>query len=650
MDNLQVDNYHGLGYRIYGVKDCATDQGLKRITLEDRKPVLHLDFDLLCLDESQDTTPVIYAFNRKIIRDNKSAAKNIQHIVLGDPRQVLSKTTCLHHLTVYSQEIYTYNYADKHFLTMANSAFPSTRDWTRIEHRTSYRAPIPHVEFINRQLLNPRDTPFIGVKQGPRPCHLLCDSKSDTPLRELLRYVGLLDPSKILVTSPSIRSKQTPVRSLANRLAIQRPDISCYIPASDEEELSSTFSEGKLLFCTYHQAKGIQREAVIMFGFDTSYYKFYARDEDQSTISNAQYVGVTRSSQHLTVIHDVHNDFLPFLDQSTLPEHCEMVIQRPPTADPKGPEKQNGHYAVTDLTRHVPEAVMSHCFNGFFSLTLERPAAKHRVYPPTEITLENGLREGVADITGSAIPAIFEFRSRGTCTLLQKVQKELRDNIKNSSPTTKDKEFEHPFRHLPPELSARLLGFRPETMTLADFLLVANAWNASTSRYIHKLLKIKRYDWLEEKHVAPAMEVLRKLISSRARYEQDVRGPVNVSTPAGPSIHGQIDVIDGLIVWEVKWTDSSRPEHALQLACYAGLDSRRNPQRIYKLLHVPTGQIVVMHQTGEDGYQRLLEKLVRVRAQGNRGLGLTDGAFREELEREFRGFLSGLNIPVWLNS
>jgi hypothetical protein len=88
-ENLQVDNYHGLGYHVYDAEDCATDQGLKRLVLEDTERVQPLDFDLLCLDELQDATPIIYAFIRKLIRDNESD-KNLQYVVLGDPRQVPS--------------------------------------------------------------------------------------------------------------------------------------------------------------------------------------------------------------------------------------------------------------------------------------------------------------------------------------------------------------------------------------------------------------------------------------------------------------------------------------------------------------------------------------------------------------------------------
>ena len=37
IDNLQVDNYHALAYHVYGAKDAITDQGLKRVVLEDMR-------------------------------------------------------------------------------------------------------------------------------------------------------------------------------------------------------------------------------------------------------------------------------------------------------------------------------------------------------------------------------------------------------------------------------------------------------------------------------------------------------------------------------------------------------------------------------------------------------------------------------------
>lgn len=373
---------------------------------------------------------------------------------------------------------------------MTESAFKSDRPWESINHTTSYRATNELVRFYNNQLFDPSDTPLNAIKKGERPRYLLCNSYSDVPLEELRRYLLFLDPSEILILAPSIKSRRSPIKNLANKIASQYPSISCHIPTFDEEKLSPELLEGKLLFCTYHQAKGIERKAVLMFCFDTSYYKFYDRAGDKTAITNAQYVGVTRSSQYLTLIHDASYDYLPFLHRDTLSDHCHVIIDRHPLPDvPEDPEEKTklSGFTVTNLTRNISEAATSYCFNGFFVPDLERPPAKYRVYPPTKIRLENGSLETVADITGAAIPAIYEYKSRETCTLLQIVQKELISVAKNVG-VPSAKAGEHPFTYIPTPLREKLLRLTPATMNLSDFLLVANAANAAVSGYIHKLL------------------------------------------------------------------------------------------------------------------------------------------------------------------
>ena len=48
-----------------------------------------------------------------------------------------------------------------------------------------------------------------------------------------------------------------------------------YVPVSDDEVLDQDVMRGKLVFSTFHQTKGLQRKAVLVFNFDESYYKYY---------------------------------------------------------------------------------------------------------------------------------------------------------------------------------------------------------------------------------------------------------------------------------------------------------------------------------------------------------------------------------------
>ena len=45
-----------------------------------------------------------------------------------------------------------------------------------------------------------------------------------------------------------------------------------------EEKISEYDFKGKIVFSTFHQVKGLEREVVFVFSFDESYYKFYGLD------------------------------------------------------------------------------------------------------------------------------------------------------------------------------------------------------------------------------------------------------------------------------------------------------------------------------------------------------------------------------------
>lgn len=526
----------------------------------------------------------------------------------------------------------------------------SPRSWTTIAQSTSYRATTGQVDFFNNQLLGPSDNRLIAVRKGERPRYLICDSYSHRPLEELKHYLKVLDPADILVVAPSIYSPRSPIRQLANEVALNYPNIHCHIPLDEENNLPKELLKGKLLFCTYHQAKGIEREAVIMFCFDTSYHKFYNRDGDKTRSSNAQYVGATRGRQYLTLIHDKSHDYLQFLDRKTLPYYCDKVGDKEPSPITVKEYEENQkprRYTVTDLTKHLSDAVTSYCFHSL-DLELESPSGKQRLYVPTTVHLEKDVQEAVADITGTALTAILEHRWQGKCSLLAHVQKLLNEHTSDDHPSTETEHDprEHPFRRLPVALREKLLNLSPETMILSDFLLVANAANAATSGYLYKLLKIKDYNWLNQKHVDIAESIIRhKDISRRAIFERLIRRSVSLTDNHNVKIYGQIDVIDDRTVWELKWTDELKPKHVLQLACYAAMF----PERVYKLLHVPTGKVVVVRPKGQ-GFQNVLEKLVMVKTEGNGSLGLTDEAFKKELHGErFERFIDDSVVPSWLS-
>lgn len=638
-NNITVYTYHRFGCEFYS-SECFTDQGLKRVLENDMQPRRVIPpFDILVLDEQQDMNPILYEFVRKVTRDATGGGLP-QFLFLGDPLQ----------------EIYTFNNADIRFLTMAkeglfqNSCDGGVRanemDWTEIRQTTSYRMTKQIAKFINEQVLRPPEgEEILTVKnyENPRPRYLICDISSDGPLCEILRLVNLgVSPSQIIVLVPSLR-KGNSIRHLANQLALRHPSIPVHISINDDFEVSPLVIQGKVVFATYHQAKGIEREAAIVFGFDRSYHTFYRAK--QQSVDNPQYVAITRASTHLVVIHDSRYEYLPFIDRETLHESCEVVQLQDITPKEIKDSAQTG-WAVTSLTRNISDLAISDCF-PMLELGLVGTPELCRYWPATEIEVRKDIWECVADITGTAIPAIYEWQAQATCSSFSRIFRTLRK-----------KSLSGPLKLLPPEHIQRLRGLEKKVtagaLDIADILYLANVSNAVQSGYIVKVLSIpfEKYTWFTTAHAKTVYFTLRKHIPTSASYENDMmRTFYDVRVDGDPvRVFGRTDVSTCDRVWEVKWTMTLRPEHVLQLSLYGAITKS---MKTYYLINVPTKQVIEVKpkrlEGGKYAFIEVLRRLVTAKSEET-GIRLNDEEFREEAASGFKNFIGKVTVPTWLNS
>lgn len=668
IENIIVYTYHSFGCDFYS-SECFTDQGLKRVLKDDVQPRKVLpQFDILAMDEHQDMNPILFGLLCKIIRDAKN--NRLQLLILGDRRQ----------------EIYSHNNADYRFLTMAKDLFQGLcgvgADWTEIRQQTSYRMPKQIVKFINHQLLRSPEEEILTARndESPRPRYLICDSSSDAPLNEILRLISLgLPPSKIIVLAHSLRIQRQgrrPLQHLANQIALFYPSIPVYISTDDDTEISPRVTQGKLVFATYHQAKGIEREAAIVFNFDMSYYIYGQENQAKPrSIDNPQYVAVTRARTHLIVIHDYRNEYLPFIDRKTLHESCEVVQLQDLDITPekeKRPKKRLTKY-VTTLTRNQPEKVVSDCFAMLKLRQIGEP--RFLAGPVTEIEVWEDVWECVADITGTAIPAIYESQTLSSKPDLGAPQATTKGYSSfshifkglglrsNGSPRSRSKP--HPVLELlPPEHIQKLRsmeqGARTGMLDIADILYLANVSNAMDSGYIVKVLSIpfEKYPWFTPSHVRTVNYNLRKHIPTPVSYEEEIHGIFQDVSADGRPIHlyGRTDFSTYSRVFEVKWVKMLRPEHVLQLALYAAIRMAKLPEAWHKanqyrnrylLINVRTGQLVALEATLDD-LKEVLRRLV-VKSEKNTLRLLSDAQFPEEAARGFDGFIGQVTIPAWLS-
>lgn len=671
LQNITVCNFHSLGARYY-TPECATDQGLKRVVEEDMSVIDGLslpDFSVLVMDEQQDMTPILKRFVDKVIRDKgfigpdrapTGRTNQLRVVVLGDKRQ----------------EVYSFNNADSRFLTMAARlevfGYLNKNKWTAADQTTSNRVTQQNVDFINQQMLKqPLGMAMRAVRNQsqdgapyPRPRYVICDPYEDI-LSEVLRLLDTcgLSPTEIIVLAPSVRGA-SPAVYLANDLALR--GIPVFRSDSDVSDIAPEVASGKVLICTYHQAKGIERRASIVLGFDQGYHTWFDKTVNpRTTVSNPQYVAATRALEHLVLIHDSRRAPLPFVDLDKVGDTCELLTVRPLEVEPPTPRERIPAFSVTALCRNLSETLITDCLGRLDFRLLAAPAYGVPA-PPTEIQDQSGLLEGVSSITGTAAPAVFQWRQRRQTSIIS-------GPLKLLQPPKRQPRRRNPLRELPEALYQRLelaeAGYTSGVLSTADILYLANLEMAAKDKDITKLLAIPldQYDWLSEAHCRDIHYTLNSLpapakISGRGIHFELIKyrkfpdvthggGPTSPVKKKGVIVTGAMDMCRprgaSKAVWEVKYTESLQPEHLLQTALYMLLLGE--PASGF-LVSARTGQTVQVLPRTEHSLREVLQLLVDAKSGGEQTRLLntySDEEFLAECGRAFEGLVGKCALPKW---
>ncbi|PSR78707.1 P-loop containing nucleoside triphosphate hydrolase protein [Coniella lustricola] len=706
--NVTVMNYHTLGARCY-TSECSTDQGLKRI-VEDDMPVVGgaelPEFSVLVMDEQQDMTPIMKRFVDKLIRDKgfetsrtKSARRSSHQKKLSSSSSSSGRSLRVVVLGDRRQEVYGFNNADSRFLTMAGRpevfGYINKHAWTSAEQTTSNRITQQNVDFINQQMLKrPLGEAMRAVRNTragggayPKPRYVICDPYEDLvdEVRRLLAMSGV-SPTDIIVLAPSVRGV-SPAIYLANSLALA--GIPVFRSDSDVSDVAPEVARGKVLICTYHQAKGIERKASIVLGFDQGYHQWYNKVAQPPTAtSNAQYVAATRALEHLVLIHDYHSPALPFVNLDTVGASCELVRKRDLDIQEPRPPRATPAYSVTALCRNVSETLITECLKRLRIGLVAAPA--YGVFPPpeTEIVDNAGLWEGVANVTGTAVPAIFQWRQRHRLTILDGPLK-LLTPPKRKSPARRP----NPLRQLPERFYEKIEQVKQRyddgRVTTDDILYLSTLEIAAKDKDITKLLAIPHdgYTWLKEEHCRDIYFTLNTLPeparlagggifweSMRFKKFLDIThggGPTNPEKREGVIVSGAMDMCrpgraaaaaaaaadastaaakkPNKTVWEIKNSESLQPEHLLQVALYMLLLGG-DASVLGFLVSSRTGMTVQVFARSESALMEILQLLVDSKSGGVQSRLLntyTDAEFLDEARHDFAKLIGKCALPPW---
>jgi hypothetical protein len=574
LSNLEVHSYHSFCVKYYDPK-AYEDIKVHSLIKKNKKPLRPFQYDRIVLDETQDMTPMLYQLFHKIYRDNGGA----RLCILGDKKQ----------------SIYEYKKADARYLTLAPAIFPGS--WTRTELTTTYRLTLPMATFVNECML--QENRLQAVKPSHvQPRYVICDpfnvKKMGDMVMQLLEHYA---PSDIFLVAYSVKSPKCPLRHLENHLV--KNNVPCFVPINDDAVVDDEILQGKVALTTIHQTKGMERKVVFIVGFDSSYYKFYHKDADQSVCTNELYVATTRATEVLIMIHGHEQDYLPFLRRDKLEKYIEYAYK----LDVKEPNQNSGRQrivSVTDLLQHQDSLVVQQAFEQLTCHTLCEAGdlldIKGKVKGETV--------ESVTHITGSAIPAFYEGKVKGRISILEKLAG--REDFSNVPR----------YNHMPFLLQAQrnhtLRGLHDLKfpMSAAEILFLVNCWNAETNGYLSQINQIEVYDWLSTEMLETCVNrldaVMRRINMVPANFEHFLIKPENARVesatqasvpPTHPNPHPELkgrvlcgfaDVVDPLNMLEIKCVQQLKKEHYLQLALYMYLDAKPNNY----LFNVLTGELV----------------------------------------------------------
>ena len=579
--SVEVHSFHAFGVRHYS-HNCYTDTELLRVVNLDMAPLRRFSYDRIVVDEAQDMTPLFYRLVCKAMRDN-ARAQPCPILLLGDARQ----------------NVYSFKYADARYLTLAPDAFAGVvpqLQWRSLALNTTFRLSGNMVAFANAHVLH---RPHFNTPNaaGDKVHYYrgnpfdIADLVAEKLMLSLSR--NELKPADIFVLSPSVRSgsaaNPTPYNLVEN--ALVRAGYPCFSSTADDARLDDDVVRDKIVFCTFHSSKGLERKAVVVFSFNQSYFHMYNKSADysqQRTCPNELYVALTRATRTLYLVgEEREGGALPFLSRLEQKPYVQVQtigrLQKAMAETPQGWSVAS----VTRLTRFLTDAAITEAMRFVRTKVVEEPLhdipVPLRVEAPTEDTV---LMEDVAELNGLAIPAFYENKTTGKCSMQT-----------------------HSLNELAIGDTYHAVAKR-KPVKMSDYLHLAAVYGYVTGGFQAKPAQIKDFDWLTPDLAQPMLDIVAKhLGGEKVAYEVSVllsaeklgsRKAVSAVSPM--EVTGRIDAITSDFIYEMKCTSGIEAVHLLQLALYGWLwntlpagtgqacAATHGPRRL-RLLNFRTGEL-----------------------------------------------------------
>jgi len=579
IENMRVTNYHALCLRYY---DDHTDNGMIDI-IRGNKTYTSIPeklYDLLIIDEAQDMTPEYYQFLRVFSKTH--CIPNFQLIILGDDMQ----------------SVYDFKLANPEYLTHAQRYWPEHR-LINLKISTSFRISPEVSECVN--LLNGYKIISSAKESLEIKVTLVSSYGCGCPkeLRDLADDIlsDKIRASDLMIIVPSVDCIHA--TSLVNKLSAK--NIPIYRQSDSEDASNEKYAKGKVLFCTYHTCKGLERDTVVMFNFDRTYYTIYQPDKLPTKLTPTYYVGMTRALRRLYLVEN--GDRLPYLSNKALGRMNVIKSNGTPKEFKNRPREK---FTVTKLIKFLPVQILYEIDKEIAPLFSVTRAGSSYLKIKADITESYGRKEYVADLTGTAIGELLEYRATGNCKVLEEI--EMFENSKFVSKSYIEEQLNDIG-----ELNDYLEDDKRSEMEY--FLRLCTLHEMCRSGHICRFRQITQYDWITDRNRDKILKRL-EFIPKKSEFRRTFGRELTIKDRK-ISVIGELDVCklhgEYKSVVEIKCVKGISTEHKLQLLIYAWIllpliDGWKEIE--FSITNVMTGEILKL-ETDSEIIEKLAERIVQ---------------------------------------
>lgn len=512
-------------------------------------------YDIIILDEFQDTTKPLFDFDVRLMQSYSSA----RFIVLGDPRQC----------------IYQYNGATHQYMTLLGQL--TGREIIDRTLSTTYRVPSGVANFVNLSLNRgeySRD--LVPFNEGQKPIFKIAPNGYagvDYTVKFIHAAIssGEYLPSDVFILAASAKLKlkhgkkdataATGAAAIANRLSEMGHLVFIDV---DGFSADNECTEQKIVVSSIHKSKGRERKIVVVVGFDESYLKYYKRDYMTFASSrndlghivapNEMYVACTRASEILVLV--ATSGPAPFIARDTI---LDTTINNPAEIErhlSMGIEDDEGGYSVTsvtDLIASMPSII------------------KHTLLEET-ISYETYQGDTSLGVAGCGIFKATRLASKSSQTTKAGVDYvEQVADINGVASTLEASQQEWMMGEV---RSAFYDETKGKGLTPGNLLTTAVAIQSTFRNHQYRRSQISTEEWVpKEKLFSLGTRIRARLPVDKAEVGMtllDWRGTATDEKPSGcvDALNARFDLMYGDDVYEIKTTTTTKTDHILQVAVY----------------------------------------------------------------------------------